>query len=141
MRTNRIMTAILGVAIASSACATKSGTGTAVGGIGGAVVGGAIGGTGGALVGGALGSILGYGVGRQIEKEDARRAQAAIEANRRAAWSNNGNYYEVTPTDTMMRSGRECREFTMVHTDPDGHTNRGNGIACRQSDGNWEIQS
>jgi surface antigen len=123
MRTNRIVTAILGVALVS-ACSTPSGQGAA----------------GGALVGAALGGMLGYGAGRYVEEEDARRTQAAIEANRRAAWNNDGNYFQVTPTDTIMRSGRECREFTMLHTSPDGRTQTADGLACRQPNGNWELQ-
>jgi surface antigen len=139
MRTNRIVTAILGVALVS-ACSTPSGQGAAGGAIGGAALGGIVGGSSGALVGAALGGMLGYGAGRYVEEEDARRTQAAIEANRRAAWNNDGNYFQVTPTDTIMRSGRECREFTMLHTSPDGRTQTADGLACRQPNGNWELQ-
>ena len=121
-----------------ASCATKSGTGTAVGAGAGALVGHAIGGGTGLVVGGLLGGALGYGVGRSMEEEDRRRAAEALEANHAEEWRNsNGDTYRVEPTQTSYRDGRQCREFTM-YTDIDGKAQKVNGTACRRPDGTWE---
>ena len=54
-------------------CSTSKGTGTVVGGAGGAVVGGAIGGTPGAIIGGAAGAVGGRAIGKQRDKKRAER--------------------------------------------------------------------
>ncbi|SNC59512.1 Glycine zipper [Hymenobacter gelipurpurascens] len=56
-----------------SDCSTSKGTGTVVGGAGGAVVGGAIGGTPGAIIGGAAGAVGGRAIGKQRDKKRAER--------------------------------------------------------------------
>jgi surface antigen len=135
-----IVLLVLAVFLASSACATKSQTGAATGAVGGAVVGGLVGGRGGAVIGGLLGGALGYGIGRHMEKEDQRRMAYAIEQNRRMEWENaQGNHYVVAPTRTYYGSdGRECRNFRMM-AEVDGQPDSVNGVACRGSDGGWDI--
>ncbi len=124
------------------ACATKSGTGTAVGAGGGAIVGGALGGSTGALIGAAIGGIGGYAVGRQMEIEDQRRVAIALEQNRAMAWENpeTGRAYRVQPTRTVYERGRECREFRMVG-DVNGRPDEVFGTACRAPDGSWQMVS
>ncbi|HEY5924128.1 MAG TPA: glycine zipper domain-containing protein [Kofleriaceae bacterium] len=127
--------------MATASCATKSGTGTAVGaGIGGAA-GYALGGTTGLIIGGALGGALGYSVGREMDEEDRRRAAYALEQNRYMEWrTDDGDMYRMQPRRTSYMDGRECREFTM-HADIDGQPEHVNGVACRRSDGSWETIS
>jgi surface antigen len=124
------------------ACATKSGTGTAVGAGGGAIVGGALGGSTGALIGAAIGGIGGYAVGRQMEIEDQRRVALALEQNRAMYWENpdTGHEYSVQPTRTVYERGRECREFRMVG-DVNGRPDEVYGTACRAPDGSWQMVS
>src|SRR5689334_11348250 len=99
MRTNLIAALGLAGVLASTSCATKSGTGTAVGATGGGLIGLAAGGTTGALVGAAVGGLLGYTAGRAMEEEDRRRLAYAMEADRATRWRNSdtGYYYDVEP--------------------------------------------
>lgn len=124
------------------ACATKSGTGTAVGAGGGAIIGGALGGSTGALIGAAIGGIGGYAVGRQMEIEDQRRVALALEQNRAMYWENpdTGHEYSVQPTRTVYERGRECREFRMIG-DVNGRPDEVYGTACRAPDGSWQMVS
>jgi surface antigen len=142
MHFTAITLVIGGSLIASAGCATKSGTGTAVGAVGGAAVGGLVGGETGALIGAALGGLLGYEAGRAIEEEDRRRVAAALEQDRAMRWQNQhtGRYYEVQPVNTFYQSGRECREFRMV-AEVGEDLEEVHGTACRQPGGSWEILS
>ncbi len=126
--------------IAATACATKSGTGAAVGAGGGALVGAAVGGGTGALVGAALGGIGGYAVGREMELQDRERVARALEANRAARWQNpeTGYEYQVQPTRTVYEQGRECREFRMI-AEVEARPEEVYGTACRAPDGSWEL--
>lgn len=136
---SRLILLTLGVPLIAGACATKSGTGTAVGAGGGALIGGALGGWQGAFIGGAIGGIAGYATGRAMEEDDRRRAEIAIEQNRSAYWRNssNGNVYRVTPVQTQFRGGRECRDFR-IDAEVNGRPDQVTGTACRRPDGSWE---
>jgi surface antigen len=128
--------------ISSAGCATKSGTGTAVGAGAGGIIGGLAGGTTGALIGVVAGGLLGYGVGRAMEEEDKRRMALALEQDRPAYWTNpqTGDSYRVEPTQTFYQGTRECRNFRMLAT-VDGTPDEVNGLACRNPNGAWEVQS
>jgi surface antigen len=129
--------------ITSTACATKSGTGAAVGATGGGLIGAAFGGTTGLLIGAAAGGLLGYTAGREMEEEDRRQFAAALEADRAAAWTNSstGYRYRVEPTRSVVEEGQPCREFR-VNADVDGKSQQPvYGTACRQADGRWELVS
>ncbi len=129
---------ILAFSLLVTGCATKAGTGTAVGAGGGAAIGGALGGWQGALIGGVAGGVLGYGVGRQMDEEDRRRAAYALEANREMEWrSAQGYEYRMTPTQTIYREGRECRNYRL-YGEVDGRPDTVTGTACRRPDGSWE---
>lgn len=56
-------------------CSTSKGTGAAIGGAGGAVLGGAVGGTGGAILGGTAGAVGGAVIGNQRDKKKAEREE------------------------------------------------------------------
>jgi surface antigen len=130
---------ILGFAISTSACATKSGTGAATGAIAGGAIGGLVGGEVGLLIGAAAGGALGYTLGRAMEEEDRRRMAYALEANQPAAWRNpqTGYEYRVEPMDTRYEAGRPCREFRVL-AEVEGRPDQITGTACRTPDGRWE---
>jgi surface antigen len=121
-------------------CATKEGTGTAVGGVAGGALGYAVGGGTGLVIGALAGGIVGNVVGREMDKDDRARAAAALEANRQMEWQNSrtGSRYEVTPTGTRYEEGRECRNFEMTSY-IDGRPDEVTGFACRRNDGSWEL--
>jgi hypothetical protein len=85
--------ALLPVALLLSGCQTAAGTGAALGGAGGAVLGNAVakaaGGsrTAGTVIGGALGAITGAAVGDSKDQADARAARAEANAQAVAAQS------------------------------------------------------
>lgn len=132
---------ILLLALLIPACATKAGTGTAVGAGVGGLAGHAIGGTTGMLIGGAVGGALGFSVGKSMDDEDRRRAAQALEYNRAMEWENaQGEVYRVEPTRTSYIDGRECRNFRML-ADVEGRAENITGTACRRPDGTWETIS
>ena len=141
MRTN-LVTLMLGASLLTASCATKSGTGTAVGATAGGALGYAVGGTGGLILGAAAGGALGYTAGRAMEEEDRRRFAYALEANRPVGWRNpdTGYEYRVEPIETRYQRGRECREFRMM-ADVGGRPDEVYGTACRGPDGAWEVNS
>lgn len=139
MRCIAVVVLILSVFIGGG-CATKQGTGTVVGGAAGGALGYAIGGGPGLVIGALAGGVVGNVVGKGMDDDDRHRAAAALEANRRMEWENSqGNHYEVTPTGTRYQEGRECRDFQMTSY-VDGKPDEVTGVACRRSDGGWELQ-
>ncbi len=138
MRFIVIVVMVLSV-VFGAACATKQQTGTVVGGAAGGALGYAVGGTTGLVIGALAGGVMGNVVGNEMDKKDRARAAAALEANRRMEWeSSNGNRYELTPTGTRYEEGRECRNFEMTSY-IDGKPDEVSGLACRRSDGSWEL--
>lgn len=118
-----------------------------IGQVGGAVVGGVIGskvGDGGTLmtIGGALaGAWLGGYLGKQMDDNDRRQTNNALEkakTNQPVAWTNpdNGNQYTVTPTRTYQEQSQPCRDF-VTEAVINGKKETIKGKACRQSDGTW----
>jgi surface antigen len=141
---------------ALSACATPDGgpgPKAAIGGIGGATVGGLLAGVAGGNAAGIaagtiLGGLIGGAVGDRMDAADRRWAsQTATHAletspsGTSVAWQNpdSGHYGEVTPTRTyQMPSGQYCREYQQTIT-IDGQPHQSYGTACRQPDGSWKI--
>ncbi len=127
----------------------KEDVGTAVGAVGGGLVGSAIGGGAGkviAVVGGTLlGGILGNTVGRSLDNADRAAydaaSQRALERGERQSWRNShtGHHGVIVPkTSYTNDEGQLCRKYTQtiyIHGKP--HT--GYGRACRSSDGTWQI--
>jgi len=125
----------------------KSDAGQILGGVAGAAAGSQVGGGSGrtaAMIAGALiGSMAGERIGARMEDDDAREAGWALEEGRTGethAWENpdTGNEFRITPTETYERDGRPCREFDFrVETDRGSDIQE--RIACRDSDGTWEV--
>jgi surface antigen len=136
------MAVVLGTTLLTTSCATKRGSGAAVGAVAGGALGHVVGGDAGLLVGAAVGGALGYTAGRAMEEEDRRRAAIALERNQPVEWRNPGTGYEyrVEPMDTRYLEGRECREFRLL-AEVDGTPDEVYGTACRQPDGTWQVLS
>lgn len=130
------------------------GTNTALGTVGGAVVGGLLGSTIGrgsgqvaATVGGAvLGGIVGGSIGSNLDERNRRAAwqaqQQAFANNSVASWGVPGSpaYGSVQPLRTYILDGRYCREY--AHTlYIDGRPQQARGTACQMPDGTWQVIS
>lgn len=125
-------------------CRTGRETGALSGAAVGAGAGALAGGTKATVIGGLVGTIVGHEIGRQMDRQDRHHTSRALEHNRTgepARWTNpdTGRAYSVTPRDTFEGDhGGPCREFTMV-SEHRGEQVRTTEVACRRSDGSWEI--
>jgi len=137
------------VALVAAGCESKQQTGTVVGGFGGAALGHVLGGGfWGTAAGALIGGLVGSQVGKSLDKEDVKRADAAsqraMEQNRAGqatTWSNpeTGATGTVTPTtDAYADSGTVCRDFQQSVA-AGGSTHSGTGRACKQADGSWKV--
>jgi len=156
-----VLAAAIGFSGASPAyarCAPgNAGAKEIIGSIGGAVIGGLIGsrigsgaGRGAAIAGGVLvGGLIGNRIGNALDCEDVRRhnqtTQAALERqpdHTSSRWQNpnTGAYGQTTPTGTFTNTaGRSCRRFTTTVTTKTGASETGQGTACRNAQGGWDI--
>lgn len=140
--------------VALTGCATiEENPKTAIGGLGGATVGGLIaaaasaspagiaaGVIGGALVGGLVGNLLDQRDHR-LAAEAANKALETAPSGKSVAWNNpdNGHSGTVTPTRTYQTTGGTyCREYQQTIT-IGGKQEQSYGTACRQPDGSWKI--
>ena len=93
--------------------------------------------------------MVGSEIGRGLDTIDEQKAEQAYTQATTApvgqtiSWSNpdTGNYGTVKPTreGTKQSSGEYCREFQQTVV-IGGDTEEAYGVACRQPDGQWEIQ-
>src|SRR5499427_2011609 len=127
---------------------------TAIGGLGGATVGGLIaaaaGGGGAAIAASVIGgALLGGFAGNYLDQRDktmageaANRALETAPSGQAVAWNNpdSGHSGTVTPVRTYQSNGTYCREYQQTVT-IDGKPERSYGTACRQPDGSWKITS
>ena len=121
--------------------------GTAVGAVGGGVIGYQFGGGAGkalATLGGALlGGILGNAVGKSMDNAALasydQASQRAMETGHRETWSNGVNHGTVYPHKRYTNDeGQYCRQYNQtIYVDNEKHT--GHGTACREEDGTWRI--
>ncbi len=141
------------MALLMTSCANTSlnkGQQGAIGGaVGGALLGQAIGrNTEATLIGAAVGTALGYIVGNEMDKYDRKELNQAYEfgpSGQASSWQNpdNGNYYEVTPQPAYTSPtypDRPCRQAEIMAT-IDGRSERTYTTACRNSQGQWELQN
>lgn len=154
-----VLSAVLLSTVALGACenmqnaGTKEGIGTAVGAVAGGLAGSKVGGGSGQLwatgVGTLLGAWVGNEVGRSLDKADLAYAKQAEQKAYSAplgqtiSWNNpqSGHYGTVTPIrDGATASGDYCREYEQTIY-VDGRTETGVGVACKRSDGTWDIIS
>lgn len=157
----KIISKIIIIALAASilqGCAApgmnKQGTGTFLGGAGGALLGSQFGkgkgqlfGVGaGALLGAILGSQIGAGLDEQDRKLADLTSQRALEAapsGSSTEWRNpdNGHSGSVTPSKAYRNdTGQYCREYTQTVV-VGGKQQKAYGTACRQPDGQWQVKN
>lgn len=146
-----------GASPAQAACNQGPGAREVIGTIGGAIIGGLIGSrigsgagrgvaiAGGVIIGGALGNMI----GKTLDCEDVKRHQQAtyqaMDSNPNGtttSWRNSetGAYGSTTPTSSYSNSnGDPCRNFDTTVTNANGETQTGTGVACRNSNGGWDV--
>ncbi len=123
--------------------AIGTGVGAVIGGVLGSRFGSGAGRTaatiGGVVIGGAIGNVI----GRRMDEEDRRRMSEALSHNsagQSSSWNNASTAasYTVTPGQTYVRDGLQCRNFTQEAI-IDGQPRTINGTACRRAEGaDWE---
>ena len=146
MKTTHIM-ALLSAFLLSSCLANNGGQMGATGGAAvGAVAGQAIGrDTQSTLLGAAIGGVLGYIVGNEMDKYDQQRLSQVYEtapSGQVTTWQNpdHGHQYQVTPQPAYRGPGnRTCRRAEIVAV-INGRTERAYSTACRDINGNWQLQ-
>lgn len=146
-----------GAAPAQAACNQGAGAKEIIGTIGGAVIGGLIGSrigrgagrgiaiAGGVIIGGALGNLI----GKTLDCEDVKRHnQATYQAmngnpnGTTTSWRNpnTGANGSTTPTSSYSNAnGDPCRNFDTTVTNANGETQTGQGVACKNSNGGWDV--
>jgi len=152
-----ILIIIVAISLLSSGCAGNNwneNQKAIIGGAGGAAAGGLIASaldanTAGVLGSAILGGLIGGAIGNRMDAADRREANRATyrtlesaPSGTTASWKNpdSSNSGTVTPTRTYQaQSGAYCREFEQTIT-VSGETQQAYGTACRQPDGNWQVQ-
>jgi len=99
--------------------------------------------------GALLGAALGGGLGASLDSADQMRYQQAgnqtfetAKTGQTVSWVNpdSGNSGTFTPTKTYnSNDGQVCREYSQTVT-IGGKKQNAYGVACRQSDGSWQIK-
>lgn len=122
--------------------------GAALGGVAGSQIGGGRGKTAAIIGGTLLGAYAGSEIGASLDKADmnyynqtSQRALETAQPGQSLPWSNpqSGNGGTITPSNYYQTaSGQYCREYTQNIT-VGGRSERGQGTACRQPDGTWQI--
>jgi len=79
-----------------------------------------------------------------LSKSFVQRSSQILETNRvgqTTSWVDpDGRQVSMTPTRTYYSGSAPCREYR-TSVEIDGQTEIATGIACRQADGTWRIQS
>ncbi|MFP7753750.1 RT0821/Lpp0805 family surface protein [Thermodesulfobacteriota bacterium B35] len=126
----------------------KAQTGALGGAAGGALVGQIIGhNTEATLIGAAVGTMLGYIVGNEMDKYDRQELNHVYErgvSNQTSSWVNpdTGNQYRVTPMPAYRdpSTNRICRKAE-IDALIDGKMEKTVTTACRNENGQWQLQS
>ena len=129
--------------------------GLAIGGLGGATVGGLIaaaahaspaGIAAGVILGGLTGGLIGHLVDnkdKELAAQSAKKALDTAPSGTTVTWQNpdNGHTGTVTPVRTYQTgTGQYCREYTQTVI-IENRPQQSYGTACRQPDGSWKIVS
>jgi len=137
-----------GRGIENGGALSNTDVGTAVGAVGGGLIGSAFGGGSGrvvAIVGGTLlGGILGNSVGKSMDQKAMasyeQASQSAMETGHTRTWKNGDTRGTIVPHKRYTNDeGRYCREYSQtIYIGDEKHT--GYGTACREDDGTWRIR-
>jgi surface antigen len=124
--------------------------GTVLGGVLGGVAGSQVGQGDGrkvATVAGAIiGAVIGGNIGRGMDRADNGCAYQALEfasPGDTVYWRNPNSQveYGITPASLTRRAdGRQCREYKSSAVTGGAAAKDLSGLACRRSDGSWEIE-
>lgn len=151
---------IIGVALISvllSSCAQngsirRQDVTTAMGAIGGGILGSNVGKGKGRMLGAAVGALAGAATGswlganldnpqdRMYYSNNTQSTLETVPIGQAVEWSNpeSGSSGYTVPVKTFKREGRYCREYTQVIV-VSKKKHKAYGTACRQPDGTWEI--
>lgn len=124
----------------------NTGIGAVTGAVAGGVAGGLLGGgTGGVVAGAVVGGLLGGLIGHSVDSSDNNKLNSAMNnnpTNKSTTWTNSktGARYTIAPTSNMMtvNGNPNCRRYYSTAV-MNGKKQKVSGIACRQSDGNWQV--
>lgn len=124
---------------------TNQDVGTVAGGIVGGLIGSQFGSGSGqvaaAAAGAVVGAYLGNKIGQSMDETDKLKQQQALAASQPTTWtSQNGNKYTVTPQKTYVKNNQVCRNYKTTAT-IDGKPETITGVACKQSNGTWQVVS
>jgi surface antigen len=96
--------------------------------------------------GAIIGAVIGGNVGRRMDRSDNGCAYQAFEfasPGDTVFWRNPDSQieYGITPARlTRQADGRECREYNTSIDGGGTSQKKSSGVACRRSDGAWEIE-
>lgn len=142
-----ILAVLFMFALTSCADMNKGQKGAVGGAAGGALIGQMIGhNTEATLIGAAVGTMLGYIVGNEMDKYDRQQLNHTYErgvSNQTSSWVNpdNGNQYRVTPQPAYTASSdRVCRKAE-IDAVIDGKREKTYTTACRDNNGQWQLQN
>ena len=120
-------------------------TGAVVGGLAGSLVGGGAGQVAAIAVGAIAGGLIGGYIGHSMDSSDNTQMSQAMTNNpphKTSHWKNKKTHmtYNITPTTKRMAYNGNpiCRKYTATAISPNGERHSSKGIACLQSDGNWQ---
>ncbi len=97
----------------------------------------------------AAGTLIGYMLAGKLmdymDNSDRQRTYQTLESvqnNQTIAWQNPNTLadYEVTPVNAYKLNDQDCREY-ITRATIDDHSEEIKGTACRQTNGNWQIQN
>lgn len=98
------------------------------------------------VAGAIIGVVIGGNIGRRMDRADTACAYQALEfasPGETVYWRNPDSQieYGITPARLTRRAdGRECREYESSVTGGGASDKGSSGVACRRSDGSWEIE-
>lgn len=95
------------------------------------------------IIGVAAGALIGNRIGKELDEADQACVGHALElgaTGRPVSWANEstGVYYRLSPGETRMVNGQECREFNLLATSGSRRSSK-QGVACESSRGAWEV--
>jgi surface antigen len=141
------------IGLGAAGCSQTAGPNEGLGTVGGAVVGGLIGSrfgggagkaaaiAGGALLGGFVGNQIGKGLDEEAQQRAYEAQYSAFDSGSRSDWrAPSGAYGYIEPGPVYYDPQGQCRRYT--HTIyVNGRPQQGQGVACRNPDGSWQIVS
>jgi surface antigen len=142
-----VMLASLALAGCSQTTGPNESGGTILGAIAGGVIGNQFGKGSGkvaaTIAGTMIGGMIGSKIGRDLDEEARRQAYGAqslaLDSGRKTKWNApSGSYGFVEPGPVYAEREQTCRSYT--HTIYiNGRPEKGNGTACRNQEGTWDI--